>query len=81
MNWLMMLVISGHASKESCVPCTVYKDINFPLLHFFNNINYRLPYSKGKKVKFTLCLTKYHTMKMYPVLKHHTMKMQWGVEV
>jgi len=33
------------------------------------------------KVKLSLCLVKYHTMKTYPVTKHYTMKTYGGVEV
>jgi hypothetical protein len=33
------------------------------------------------KVKLSLCLTKYHTMKVYHVLsKHHTINIYGGVE-
>jgi len=33
------------------------------------------------KVRLSLCLTKYHAMKTYPILKHHAMKTYWAVEV
>jgi len=37
---------------------------------------------RGKvKVKLSLSLTKYYSMKMYPLIKHHAMKTYGGVEV
>jgi hypothetical protein len=33
------------------------------------------------KIKLSLCLTKYDTMKTYPMLDHHAMNTHWGVEV
>jgi hypothetical protein len=33
------------------------------------------------KIKLSLHVTKYYTMKMYPLLKHHAMKMYRRVEV
>jgi hypothetical protein len=35
---------------------------------------------KGKNIKLPQCLTKYHAMKTYPVLKRHVMNTYGGVE-